>query len=176
MATGAPAAGGSADTAPDVVPDGAADDPPDCSIGRALDVIGDRWTILILRDAFRGIRRFEEFRRDLGIARPVLTERLKRLVDAGVMVRRRYQTGPDRYEYRLTRKGVGLSPALVALMRWGDTWCNDGAVPTVLVHEPCGVELEQGFWCRTCQCTFGPHDIASRHRPTATPTPHGANR
>lgn len=151
------------DQVPDQVPDPAA--PEDCSIARALGVMGDRWTILILRDAFRGIRRFDDFRRDLEIARPVLADRLRKLVDAGVMVKRRYQTHPERFEYRLTPMGMELSPALVALMRWGDRWLSDGEPPTVLVHEPCGSELEQGFWCRTCQQTFTPGDIASR-------TPH----
>lgn len=135
---------------------------PDCSIARALGVMGDRWTILILRDAFRGIRRFDDFRRDLDIARPVLADRLRKLVDAGVMTRRQYQDRPARFEYRLTPMGMELSPALVALMRWGDRWLNDGRTPTVLVHEACGVELEQGFWCRECQQTFTPGDIASR--------------
>ena len=152
----------------DVAPDPIDATDPDCSIARALGVIGDRWTILIMRDAFRGIRRFDDFRRDLDIARPVLADRLKKLVDAGVMVRRRYQTHPERFEYRLTPMGMELSPALVALMRWGDRWLNDGRTPTVLVHETCGSELEQGFWCRTCQQTFGPGDIASR-------TPHLAH-
>ncbi len=146
----------------------------DCSIARALGVIGDRWTILIMRDAFRGIRRFDDFRRDLDIARPVLADRLKKLVDAGIMVRRRYQTSPERFEYRLTPMGMELSPALVALMRWGDRWLNDGRSPTVLVHEPCGSELEQGFWCRTCQQTFTPGDIASRNPHSATPHSSGA--
>ncbi|MEI2653683.1 MAG: helix-turn-helix domain-containing protein [Microthrixaceae bacterium] len=146
----------------------------DCSIARALGVIGDRWTILIMRDAFRGIRRFDDFRRDLDIARPVLADRLKKLVDAGIMVRRRYQTSPERFEYRLTPMGMELSPALVALMRWGDRWLNDGRSPTVLVHEPCGSELEQGFWCRTCQQTFTPGDIASRNPHAATAHSSGA--
>ena len=148
-----------ADSAP---PDDAADVVDDCSIERALGVIGDRWTILIMRDAFRGIRRFDDFLKDLEIARPVLADRLRKLVDAGVMVRRQYETHPPRYEYRLTPMGIELSPALVALMRWGDRWLNDGRTPTVLVHETCGRELEQGFWCRTCQQTFTPTDIASR--------------
>lgn len=133
-----------------------------CSIERALSVMGDRWTILILRDAFRGIRRFDDLQRDLEIARPVLADRLRKLVDAGVMTRRQYQDRPARFEYRLTPMGMELSPALVALMRWGDRWLNDGHTPTVLVHEACGVELEQGFWCRECQQTFTPGDISSR--------------
>jgi len=136
-----------------------------CSIERALDTIGDRWTILILRDAFRGIRRFDDFRRDLDIARPVLSDRLRRLVDAGVMTKVAYQERPLRHEYRLTRMGIELSPALVALMRWGDRWMSDGQPPTVLVHEPCGHALEQGFWCPSCRQTFSPTAIASRPGP-----------
>lgn len=136
-----------------------------CSIARSLEIIGDRWTILILRDAFRGVRRFDELRDDLGIARPVLAERLKRLVEAGVLHKVPYQQRPVRYEYRLTQMGVELSPILVALMRWGDRHLSDGAPPTVLVHEPCGHPLEQGFWCAECRQTFTPAEIASRPGP-----------
>ena len=114
-----------------------ADDRP-CSIQMALDIIGDRWTILILRDAFRGVRRFEDFRTDLDIARPVLTDRLKKLVAAGVLERQLYCEKPPRHEYRLTPKGYALSPALVALMRWGDEWLSEDGPPTELVHETCG--------------------------------------
>src|SRR5215218_9699954 len=91
-----------------------------CSIARALEVIGERWTILILRDAFLGIRRFDDFQRSLGIARNVLNARLQRLIDAGVLERRLYQERPLRYEYRLTQRGRDLWPALVSLMQWGD--------------------------------------------------------
>ena len=151
------------------------DDAP-CSIARSLEVIGDRWTILILRDAFRGIRRFDDFRRDLEIARPVLADRLRKLVDAGVMTKVAYQDHPPRYEYRLTTMGIELSPALVALMRWGDTWLSDGAPPTVLVHDTCGHPLEQGFWCAHCGETFRPTDIASRPGPGAPHTTEGPAR
>ena len=154
-----------------------------CSIARSLEVIGDRWTILILRDAFRGIRRFDEIRRDLDIARPVLADRLRKLVDHGVLQKVEYQAHPPRYEYRLTPMGIELSPALVALMHWGDKHLSDGGAPTVLVHEPCGHSLEQGFWCPTCRQTFSPTDIASRPGPgrrggrtdphSHTPTPGG---
>jgi DNA-binding HxlR family transcriptional regulator len=146
----------------DALPADADEAPPNCSIAAALNIVGDRWTILILRDAFRGIRRFDEFQRDLDIARPVLAERLKRLVAAGLMHKHEYQSQPVRYEYRLTRMGFELSPALVALMRWGDAWLADGSPPTVLVHEPCGRELAQGFWCPTCKQTFSPSEISSR--------------
>lgn len=137
-----------------------------CSIARALEIIGDRWTILVLRDAFRGIRRFDEIRRDLDIARPVLADRLRRLVKSGVLEKRPYQSRPVRYEYRLTEMGVELSPILVALMRWGDRFLSGTeGPPTVLVHEPCGHELRQGFFCLTCRQAFSPAEIRSRPGP-----------
>jgi DNA-binding HxlR family transcriptional regulator len=104
--------------------------PPECSIQASLDILGDRWTILILRDAFRGVRRFDDFRRDLDIARPVLTDRLKRLVENEILGRHLYCERPPRYEYRLTARGMALSPTLVALMRWGDEWLSDGVAPS----------------------------------------------
>lgn len=137
-----------------------------CSIARTLEVIGDRWTLLVLRDAFRGIRRFDDFRRDLGIARPVLADRLRRLVDHGVLEKQLYQEHPPRYEYRLTPMGVDLSPALVALMRWGDRWlAGDQGPPTLLVHATCGHELDQSFVCWSCDQTFSPTAIRSRPGP-----------
>ncbi|MGE0305307.1 MAG: winged helix-turn-helix transcriptional regulator [Acidimicrobiia bacterium] len=142
-------------------------DPTDTSsIGRTLEIIGDRWTMLVLRDAFRGIHRFDEFRRDLGIARPVLSDRLRKLVDAGLMDKVLYERRPPRYEYRLTAMGMELSPALVALMRWGDKYLGGSQGPnTVLVHSSCGTELEQGFWCRACERTFTPSEIGSTPAP-----------
>ena len=140
-----------------------------CSIQRSLDILGDRWTILILRDAFRGVRRFDDFRRDLDIARPVLTDRLKRLVEHGVFARQLYCEHPPRHEYRLTAMGMALSPALVALMRWGDEWLSESGPPTVLVHETCGHPLDQQFVCWHCDETLTPHDIASRPGPQRQP-------
>lgn len=133
-----------------------------CSIAASLDIVGDRWTILILRDAFRGLRRFDEFRRDLDIPRAVLADRLRRLVERDVMVKRAYQERPVRYEYRLTRMGIELSPILVALMQWGDRWLSEDGAPTLLVHEACGTEVDLGFHCFTCERDFGPTEIASR--------------
>ena len=132
------------------------------SIARTINIIGDRWTMLILRDVFRGLRRFEELRIDLGVARPVLSERLRKLVEAGVLKKVPYQDHPPRHEYRLTPMGVDLSPALVALMRWGDRWLVQDQSTTVLYHGPCGTEFEQAFWCQTCGTTFGPLAIRSR--------------
>jgi DNA-binding HxlR family transcriptional regulator len=91
-----------------------------CSIARALEVVGERWTLLIIRDAFLGLRRFDEFQQSLGIARNVLTDRLNRLVDEGILERVRYSERPERYEYRLTPKGRTLNITLAALRQWGD--------------------------------------------------------
>lgn len=133
-----------------------------CSIADALGIVGDRWTILILRDAFRGLRRFDEFRRDLEIPRAVLAERLRRLVEHGVMTKRVYQERPVRHEYRLTRMGLELSPILVALMQWGDRWLSEDGPPTLLVHTECGTEVEVGLRCACCDRDVAPTEIASR--------------
>jgi DNA-binding HxlR family transcriptional regulator len=93
-----------------------------CSIARALELVGERWTLLIVRDAFLGRRRFDEFRDSLGIASNVLTARLNRLVEEGILERVRYSERPECFEYRLTEKGADLRVALVALMQWGDRY------------------------------------------------------
>ena len=142
------------------------------SIARALEVIGDRWSILIIRDTFRGIRRFEEIRRDLGIPRAVLSERLSHLVDTGVLAKRQYMAHPPRFEYRLTDMGRELSPVLVGLMQWGDRWLSQGGPPTVLVHDPCGTEVRLGFHCWHCGEDFGPMDIVGRPGPGSTGSPN----
>ena len=144
--------------------------PPEqaCSIARTLEVIGDRWTLLILRDAFRGVRRFDDLQRDLGIARNILTDRLQKLVDAGVLARRLYQEHPPRHEYRLTPMGYDLSPALVALMHWGDRYLADAPGPPLeLVHDTCGTPVDQTFVCWSCDTTVTPSRIRSRPGPGA---------
>ena len=118
--------------------------------------------MLIVRNIFRGIRRFDALQADLGVSRPILSGRLERLVTAGIVERVRYQDHPPRYDYVLTPAGVELSPALVALIRWGDRWFGGDQRTAVLVHADCGEEFEQGFWCRTCATTLGPGDIRSR--------------
>ena len=155
----------------------AAEEHKACSIERALEIIGDRWTVLVLRDAFRGLHRFDDFRRDLDIARPVLADRLRRLVEAGVLERRQYCERPPRFEYHLTPMGVDLSPALVALMRWGDHWLSGGdGPPTVLVHGPCGHELDQTYVCWACEQTFAPTAIRSRPGPGSEANTGGRRR
>jgi DNA-binding HxlR family transcriptional regulator len=99
-------------------------DGQDCSIARALEIVGERWTLLIIRDAFLGLHRFDEFQESLGIARNVLTDRLNRLVDEGLLERIRYREQPERYEYHLTEKGSALDLALAGLRQWGDAYLS----------------------------------------------------
>jgi DNA-binding HxlR family transcriptional regulator len=122
-----------------------------CSVARALERIGDRWTMLIVRDAFLGVRRFDDFQRELGVARNVLTDRLARLVDEGILEKRPYQERPARFEYRLTDKGVDLWPVLVSLLKWGDRHSPaDGGPPTLILHRDCGGQVDARFRCERC--------------------------
>src|SRR5215212_9012433 len=122
-----------------------------CSIARALEVLGDRWTLLVIRDAFLGVRRFDDFQRDLRVARNVLSDRLGRLVEEGLLDRRRYQERPERFEYRLTEKGIHLWRAIVSLMKWGDRYYAPPAgPPRVVRHRGCGGEVTDYFTCERC--------------------------
>ncbi len=137
-----------------------------CSIEATLEVLKDRWTLLILRDAFRGIRRFDRFHEDLGVARNLLADRLVRLVDHGVLERVPYQQRPVRYEYRLTDKGRDLSGSLIALMQWGDRHLTGTAgPPVVLVHSACGTPLVQTVRCPACDEQVDAVAIRSRPGP-----------
>jgi DNA-binding HxlR family transcriptional regulator len=131
-----------------------------CSIARALELVGERWTLLILRDAFRGARRFEEFQRSLGIARNVLGSRLQRLVAAGILVRVPYQEHPPRDEYRLTEKGLDLWPVMIDLLQWGDAHLAGAAGPPVLIrHRDCGGALDSRRRCERCGAELGPREV-----------------
>jgi len=122
-----------------------------CSIARSLAVVGDRWTLLVLREAFGSARRFEHFRRRVGASRPIVADRLGRLVEHGILERRAYQERPPRFEYRLTRKGSDLQPVLLALMAWGDRWMDGGAGrPLELVHRECGCVATPRLDCDAC--------------------------
>jgi DNA-binding HxlR family transcriptional regulator len=126
-------------------------DEMECSIARTLNVVGEWWTLLIVRDALRGATRFEEFQASLGIARNVLSARLRRLVDNGIMQRQPYQQRPVRYEYRLTERGRDLFPVIAEMMRWGDTWAAGPAGPPVLLrHETCGSTIQPALTCPHC--------------------------
>jgi DNA-binding HxlR family transcriptional regulator len=122
-----------------------------CPVAGSLEVIGERWTLLIIRDVFLGIRRFEDIQRDLGVARNVLQARLERLVEQGILVKRPYQDRPVRCEYRLTEKGADLWPVLVALLNWGDRYTIDGERPMILQHRDCGGELDDRRRCTVCE-------------------------
>lgn len=123
-----------------------------CSLARALEIIGERWTLLIVRDALLGLHRFDEFSASLGLARNVLTDRLTKLVEAGVLERVRYQRRPDRFEYRLTPMGQGLAVPVLALMQWGDAHLAGPAGPPRLArHTSCGGgAIHVGLTCSDC--------------------------
>ncbi len=123
----------------------------DCSVARTLEVIGERWTILIIRDALLGFRRFEEFQASLGIARNVLTERLTRLVEAGILDRVPYQERPARWEYPLTERGWDLAVPVLALMQWGDRHlAGPEGPPRVVRHATCGADVVEQHVCTRC--------------------------
>jgi DNA-binding HxlR family transcriptional regulator len=130
-------------------------DGENCSIARALELVGERWTLLVLREAFTGARRFDEFAERLGIARNVLTARLALLVDEGVLERTRYQERPERFEYRLTDKGLDLFEVLAALMHWGDRWYAPDGPPRVLRHRDCGGVVGARLICERCGAAVG---------------------
>jgi DNA-binding HxlR family transcriptional regulator len=139
-----------------------------CSIARSLDIVGEWWTPLVLRDVFAGLRRFEEIQADLGIARNILSDRLSTLVERGVLHKHRYQESPDRYEYRLTEMGIDFYPVLAALMRWGDRWlADDGGPPVRLRHERCGQETELHFTCSQCGQELSAREVRAVHGPGA---------
>ena len=121
-----------------------------CSIASTLELIGERWTLLILRDVFLRVRRFEDFQRSLGIARNVLSARLQRLCDEGILERRVYQQRPLRYEYRLTEKGIDLWPILMTMIKWGDKYAADNGPPILIEHKNCGGLLDEHLMCDRC--------------------------
>lgn len=130
------------------------------SVERTLDVVGDRWSFLILREAFFGVRRFDEFRQNTGVAPNILTARLKKLVDHGVFRRARYSGHANRYEYRLTDKGLDLYPMIVLMMRWGDKWLSGPeGPPLTLIHKPCGHVLDAPLRCDACGAAVDAHDM-----------------
>src|SRR3954451_22219973 len=140
-----------------------------CSIASTLELIGERWTLLIVRDAFLGVRRFDDFQARLGIARNVLQSRLSRLVDEGVLRRVEYQERPQRFEYRLTSKGVDLWPVLVALMKWGGTHADPAGPTVVLRHAGCGGEVDDRRICRKSSKPLEPNDVLPELGPGETP-------
>src|ERR1700687_4314474 len=133
-----------------------------CSVAATLELIGERWTLLIVRDAFMGARRFADFQRRTGVARNVLSARLNLLVEEGIFARVQYQESPVRYEYRLTEKGLDLWPLIVALVQWGDRYIYPGKAPVLLMHKRCGGAVSDRGTCETCGAQLGPRDVEVR--------------
>ncbi|GHE67956.1 transcriptional regulator [Camelimonas fluminis] len=131
-----------------------------CSIARTLSFVGDRWSLLVLRDCFLRVRRFEEFQRRLGVTRHILADRLKRFVEADILTRVAYQSKPERHEYVLTEKGLALYPVLMAMARWGDTYMDDGAGPPLRYrHRPCGRHFTPVMCCSECGEPLDPRSV-----------------
>lgn len=137
-----------------------------CSVARTWSVVGERWTLLILREAFRGTRRFDAFQSRLSIGRTLLSDRLALLVDEGIFERVQYQERPPRHEYRLTQKGVDLYPVVLALMRWGDRYKVDEP-PVRLIHKACGEATAPHMVCSHCAEPVGYGDLRAEYAPGA---------
>lgn len=122
-----------------------------CTIARAADLLGDGWTLLVLREAYYGETRFDDFVSSLGIARSTLTARLRKLADAGLLERREYQIEPVRHEYLLTESGREFFAVMAAMKTWADKWTAHGQeLPVTLTHEPCDHELQTAVVCMHC--------------------------
>ncbi|MCB8905612.1 MULTISPECIES: helix-turn-helix domain-containing protein [unclassified Streptomyces] len=148
-------------------------DTENCPVRRALDLVGEKWTLLILRDAFNGVRRYDEFRRHLGLSEAVLADRLRKLVTAGLLRAEPYREpgARTRYEYRLTRKGVDLWPVLLALKQWGDTHAGEAEGPVLDIrHAECGAPVRVVVQCEGEErATLAARDVTVRPGPGARP-------
>lgn len=134
-----------------------------CGIAAGLEVIGERWTLLIVRDALLGIRRFEDFQARLGVSRTVLAARLSKLVEEGVMRRERYSSRPDRFEYLLTERGLELWPVVTAISDWGAGRLEKP--PRAFKHSACGSRITTEVRCPECDVTLAPEDVVSAPTP-----------
>jgi DNA-binding HxlR family transcriptional regulator len=137
-----------------------------CSVARSVAVIGDRWTLMVLRDLFLGIRRFEDFERRLRISRSIIADRLKRLVDEGVLRKEAYQENPVRHEYRLTDKGLALHPVIMSIVHWGDAhYAGEAGPPLLHRHKACGCDFAPVLSCSECGDAVGARDVEVRMGP-----------
>jgi DNA-binding HxlR family transcriptional regulator len=132
-----------------------------CSVAGTLAVVGEKWSLLVLREAFFGVRRFADFQRLLGAPKAVLSDRLATLVEQGILARVPYQAEGERqrHEYRLTPKGRDLYPTLVALMQWGDAYLSDGPPPLELLHRDCDAPVHLELHCEAGHAVAGPRDV-----------------
>lgn len=143
-----------------------------CTLGRAMSILGERWTVVVLREIFVGIRRFEDIRRHSGIPRQVLTNRLAALVEQGMLRKVPYRAAGERtrYEYRLTQQGLDLQPILVAISEWGDRYLADpGGPPIEFVHRACGEQLHVELRCEADHRVEGPREVGNRPGPGVRP-------
>lgn len=145
-----------------------------CSVARSLEVLGERWTLLVLRDSFLGVTRFEHFARRLSLAPNILSKRLRTLTDAGVLERVPYQQRPERHEYRLTEAGRELFPVIVGLMSWGDAHLAPDGPPAVVRHAGCGGALGARAECGRCGARVGADDAEWSYGPGARRREDGA--
>jgi DNA-binding HxlR family transcriptional regulator len=140
-----------------------------CSIAKPLSILGERWTLLVLREVSLGNRRFDGIQAELGVATNVLSARLATLVDQGIVEKRPYSEHPERFEYRLTRKGADLQPILLAFLRWGDKYTAGKAGPPLeTVHAKCGHVFHMVPTCSHCGEEVKPQDLRPRPGPGAT--------
>jgi DNA-binding HxlR family transcriptional regulator len=131
----------------------------DCSVAQCLEVVGEWWSMLIVRDAFLGVTRFDDFQSRLGISRNILHQRLNRLVDSGVLHRVPYSEHPPRHDYKLTDKGRDLWPVLTAMRQWGDRYAAPAGPPLRIRHKACGAFTEAVLVCGSCGETLKPRDV-----------------
>jgi DNA-binding HxlR family transcriptional regulator len=136
-----------------------------CSVAQCLEVAGEWWSMLILRDAFLGVTRFDEFQQRLGIARNILNQRLTRLVDEGVLEKVAYSDHPPRYDYRLTAKGRDLWPVLTAMRQWGDKYAAPDGPPVRVVHKKCGKVSHAVMTCSACGEPLSARDVRAVRGP-----------
>lgn len=134
--------------------------PRQCSIANALEIVGERWSLLALREIFLGVRRFDQIARNTGASRDILTARLRKLEEAGLLERRPYASRPPRHEYVLTESGRALHEVLLTLMSWGDRYVTDGPPPNVWAHS-CGKVLEPVTVCASCNKPVLAEDMAA---------------
>jgi len=129
-----------------------------CSIARTLELVGERWALLALREVFLGVRRFDAIQRNTGAPRDILSARLRKLIAAGLLERRQYQERPARFEYRLTEAGRDLLPVLLTLMDWGDRHLADGGAPLTYRHR-CGADFKPVLVCQACREPVARRDL-----------------
>ena len=138
-----------------------------CSVAQCLEVAGEWWSMLILRDVFLGVTRFDDFHERLGISRNILNQRLNHLVETDVLEKVRYSDHPPRYDYRLTAMGRDLWPVLTAMRQWGDRYAAPEGPPVQVLHQGCGEIADAVLVCATCGEPIGPRDVRAVSGPGA---------